>query len=265
MVKQHDLSITMLILRVSPLPFKEKLKRLREIGFQSIQSSLPPEAMSLAEYKAYMDELGIEAACFMGRPNMVLGNPVPWIEACHAFDCDEIQIGTLPDEYRGSYEGYRQGAEAVNKAARIFKKEGISIAYHNHCQEFRKFSNGKRGIDVLWEDLDPDAVHFLPDTHWLQAAGIDILYWLGKCKGRMQYLHVKDYRIGPANYLTPIGYTDKQYSQIGDGNLPWEAIIQKGKECGVKVFIVEQDDCYGQDPYECAAQSYAKLKSLGLS
>jgi sugar phosphate isomerase/epimerase len=264
-MKQHNLSITLLILAASPLPFKEKLRKLREIGYQSIQSNIPPDDMTLSEYKAYMDELGMEASCFIGRPHLVLANPGKWAEACHAFECDEIMIGALPEEYRVSYESYQRGVEAVNKVARELKKEGVFISYHNHAQEFRKFSNGKRGIDVIFENLDPGCTHFLPDTHWLQAGGADILEWMEKCRGRMQYLHVKDYRIAPANYLTPIGYTDKQFSQIGDGQLPWEAIIQKGRELGVKAFIVEQDNCYGEDPFDCAAQSYAKLKSLGLS
>jgi hypothetical protein len=46
--------------------------------------------------------------------------------------------------------------------------------------------------------------------------------------------------------------------------LPWELIIQKGLEIGVEAFIVEQDKCYDEDPFDCAAQSYRKLKSLGL-
>jgi sugar phosphate isomerase/epimerase len=264
MEKKHTISITLLILMASPLSFKEKLRKLREIGYEAIQSGIPPEGISLTEYKTFMDELGIEASCFIGRPNLVISNPGQWVEACHAFNCDEIMIGTLPEEYRADYDGYMKGVEAVNKVAREMKKEGVCLAYHNHAQEFRKFSNGKRGIDVIFENLDPDATHFLPDTHWLQAGGVDILNWMEKCKGRMQFLHVKDYRIAPANYLTPIGYTDKQFSQIGDGQLPWELIIQKGLELGIKAFIVEQDNCYGKDPFECAAQSYSTLKGLGL-
>jgi sugar phosphate isomerase/epimerase len=155
--------------------------------------------------------------------------------------------------------------DLINGIGRVLAKDGVYISYHNHAQEFRKFNNGKRGIDLLFENFDPAAVHFILDTHWVQAGGGDILQWMDKAKGRIQYLHVKDYRIGPANYDNDIGSVDKEFSQIGDGNLPWKLIIDKGNEIGIKSFIVEQDKSYDEDPFDCAAQSFATLKSYGLS
>ena len=249
----------------SPLPYTEKLRKVREIGYQSIQSGLPQDNLSLAEYKSLMDGLGMEICAFSGRPEILFPQKEKFIEACRLFDCDEIMIGTMPVEFRESYDSYLRGIELINQNARILKKEGVYLSYHNHAQEFRKFSGGKRGIDLLFENLDPDAVRFLPDTHWLQAGGADILEWMDKFSGRMRFLHVKDYRLEPANYNTSIGAVEKQFSQIGDGQLPWELIIKKGLELGIEAFIVEQDNCYGEDPFDCAAQSFSKLRSLGLS
>jgi sugar phosphate isomerase/epimerase len=174
-------------------------------------------------------------------------------------------IGTMPTECRADYDGYMRAIDLINSAGRELAKEGVYISYHNHAQEFRRFSNGKRGMDLLFENFDPAGVHFILDTHWLQSGGADILEWMEKCRGRLQYLHVKDYRIAPANYETGIGDADKQFSQIGDGQLPWQQIIDKGLEQGIKAFIVEQDKCYDMDPFDCAAQSYTTLKSCGIS
>ena len=264
-MKQHNLSIILFTVAASSLPFTEKLKKLREIGYQSIQSGLPPDNMTLKDYKVLLDDFGIEICTFLaGRPPLVLTAPEKLVEACHFFDCDEIMIGTLPVEYRENYDTYMQGIELLNKTAKVLRQNGVFLSYHNHAQEFRKFNNGKRGMDLLFENLDFNAMRFLLDTHWLQAGGADILEWMDKCKGRMKHLHVKDYRLAPANYFTPIDAVDKQFSQIGDGQLPWELIIQKGLELGIRAFIVEQDSCYEEDPFVCAAQSFAKLKSLGL-
>ena len=264
-MKQHNLSITLFTVAASPLPYTEKLKKLREIGYQSIQSNLPPDGMSLKNYKTLLDDLGIEICTFLaGRPPLVFSAPEKFVEACHLFNCDEVMIGTLPVEYRENYDSYMQGIELLNKTARILIKDGVTLSYHNHAQEFRKFNNGKRGMDLLFENFDPKAMRFLLDTHWLQAGGADILQWMDKCKGRMKHLHVKDYRLAPANYDTPIDAVDKQFSQIGNGQLPWELIIQKGLELGIEAFIVEQDNSYDEDPFDCAAQSFAKLKTLGL-
>ena len=263
-MKQHNLSLILFTVASSPLPYPEKLKKVREIGYQSIQGGLPPDGMSLKEQKALLDDLGIEISVFSGRPPNLFTDSQKIIEACHLYECDEIMVGTLPVEYRENYDTYMQGIEMLNKGAQVFKKEGIFISYHNHAQEFRKFSNGKRGMDLLFENFDYSVMRFLLDTHWLQSGGADILEWMEKCRGKIKNLHVKDYRLAPANYDTSIGAVDKQFSQIGDGQLPWELIIEKGLDLGIQAFIVEQDNSYDEDPFDCAAQSYRKLKSLGL-
>ena len=157
-----------------------------------------------------------------------------------------------------------RAVERINAAGRALARDGVFLGYHNHAQEFRRFPNGKTGIDLLYDNFDPAAVHFILDTHWVQAGGGDILWWIKHCEGRMNYLHVKDYRIAPANYNTGIGDTDKQFAQIGDGNLPWREIVETALGVGVKAFIVEQDFTYGEDPFDCAAMSYATLKATRL-
>jgi len=261
--KQSNLSIILYGLRFSPLPYKEKLGRLREIGYRSIQGGIHDD-MPNAEHKALLDTLGLEFSCLAGGFEDLEANPGKYIEACAVFDCDEVMIGTMPAELRMDYDGYMQFIGRANAVGRILSKEGIFIGYHNHAQEFRRFPNGKMGMDVLFDGFDPAAVHFLLDTHWVQAGGGDILWWLERCKGRIQYLHCKDYRIAPAGYTTDIGAVEKQFAQIGDGNLPWQLIVDTALEVGVKAFIVEQDFTYGEDPFDCAAASYAALSACGL-
>ena len=269
MKKKHNLSLTLFTVRSSPLPYQEKLKKAREIGYQSIQGGLPPEGMTLQAQKELLDSLEIEVSAFGGAaPALFSGDNssvARVIEGCHLYDTDDVMIGTVPAEYRDSYDGYMKAIDLINKGAQQFKKEGIYISYHNHAQEFRKFSNGKRAIDLFYENLDFSCTRFLLDTHWIHSGGGDILDWLEKCKGKMRFLHVKDYRIAPANYNTGIGSVEKQFSQIGDGNLPWDLIVKKGIEVGIEAFIVEQDNTYDEDCWECAAQSYKTLKSVGCN
>ena len=263
MSKHSNLSIILYGLRFSPLPYEEKLKKLRDIGYRSIQGGFMP-GISAGEHKALIEGLGMEFCCLAGGFEDIEKEPAKYIEYCRAFDCDEVMIGTMPAEYREDYDGYMKAAERINAAGRALAKEGVFLGYHNHAQEFRRFPNGKVGMDLLFEQFDPAAVHFMLDTHWVQAGGGDVLWWIERCKGRLNYLHVKDYRIAPANFNTGIGDADKQFAQIGDGNLPWQAIVDTALAVGVRAFIVEQDFTYGEDPFDCAAMSYATLKSCGL-
>jgi len=262
--KLSNLSIILYGLRFSPLPYPDKLKKLREIGYRSIQGGIEPE-LTLEEHKELINSLGMEFSCMAGGLEELENEPRKYVDYCRAFDCDEIMIGTMPVEYREGYDGYMKAIERINAAGRALAKDGVYIGYHNHAQEFRRFPNGKVGMDLLFDNFDPDAVHFILDTHWVQAGGGDVLWWIKRCEGRLNYLHVKDYRIAPANYNTGIGDTEKQFAQIGEGNLPWPQIVEAALGVGVKAFIVEQDFTYGEDPFDCAATSYAALKACGLN
>ena len=45
-------------------------------------------------------------------------------------------------------------------------------------------------------------------------------------------------------------------AEIGQGNMNWQGIIEESVNAGIEHFIVEQDDCYGKDPFECLKTSY---------
>ena len=262
--KKHNLSIILYGLRFSPLSYEEKLKKLVDIGYRSVQGGFPQD-MTIEEHKKLIDKLGLEFSVMSGNLADIEANPGKYIEGCKVFNCEEVMVGSMPVELRADYDGYMQFIERANAAGRTLAKEGIKIGYHNHSQEFRKFPNGKMGMNLLFDNFDPAAVNFLLDTHWVQSGGGDILWWIKRCEGRIRYLHVKDYRIAPLNYNTGIGETNKQFAEIGEGNLPWQKIIDTAKSVGVKAFIVEQDQAYGRDVFDCAATSYATLKACGLN
>ena len=82
----------------------------------------------------------------------------------------------------------------------------------------------------------------------MQHGGGDVREWIEKCKGRVDILHLKDMAKcdgnEPAQYIT----------EIGNGNLYWEGIIETAIRTGVKHFVVEQDTCPG-DPFESLKKS----------
>ena len=52
---------------------------------------------------------------------------------------------------------------------------------------------------------------------------------------------------------------------IGQGSMNFAKIVKAAEAAGTKYALVEQDNCYGRDPFECLKQSYEYLKSLGLN
>ena len=55
------------------------------------------------------------------------------------------------------------------------------------------------------------------------------------------------------------------YAPVGSGLLDFGAIISTCEKLGVEYALVEQDDCYGRDPFDCLKESYDYLKSVGLN
>ena len=249
----------------TPEAFFAALPRVRAIGYESIQGGRPPGGMPRREYKALLEDIGLSMSCYGGGLEGIAADIGGYIEDCHLFGLDEIMIGSFPAPYRENAETYRAGIAEMNRLGRQLAKEGIRLGYHNHTQEFRRFGrDGKRAIDLIFEETDPEAVNFILDTHWIQAGGGDVIEWMKKCAGRMRYLHVKDYRIAPNNYFTGIGDTVKEWAEIGQGNLPWPLILETGRALGIQSYIVEQDQTYGRDPMESIAISYNYLRGLGL-
>ena len=58
---------------------------------------------------------------------------------------------------------------------------------------------------------------------------------------------------------------EQRFAEIGEGNLNWPAILAAAQEVGVEWYFVEQDRCYGRDPFESLAISYRNLVAMGLS
>ena len=56
-----------------------------------------------------------------------------------------------------------------------------------------------------------------------------------------------------------------EFAEIGEGNLDIKAIIEAGIESGAQYFLIEQDDTYGRDPFDCLKTSADNLRELGYA
>lgn len=65
--------------------------------------------------------------------------------------------------------------------------------------------------------------------------------------------------------VADIGYTAVQISAFGPVDPKDLAGVIKDSGLKVEYLLVEQDDCYGRDPFESLAISYRNLKSMGYS
>ena len=166
----------------------------------------------------------------------ILNDPQTTIKQHKEWNTTNIGISSLPPHARFDLQEIKTFVKKYNAAASIYAQEGFKLTYHNHQFEFMRIDGYKTTMDILYEELDPKNISFVLDTCWVAAGGSDVIDWMDKLKGRIDILHLKDTCIirSGDNYVTDV-------TEVGNGNLSWDKIIQKAEEIGVKHYVVEQD------------------------
>ena len=111
--------------------------------------------------------------------------------------------------------------------------------------------------DFLLKNFSPEIMGFTLDLYWIKEAGLDPVTMLNELKGRTPVVHFKDMRVMEDG--------THRYAPIGTGILDWDPIIKTCLDNGVEYAMVEQDNCYEDDPFECLKKSYDFLASKGLN
>lgn len=260
----------------------ETMRRVREIGYRAVEiSQIPMTADNVAELARARDELGIEIASISAglEPspggNDALTTDFDKIVAdATALGATMVRIGMLPFDAMASLDKVLDFCDATEAMAQRLGEHGIGLYYHNHHIEFAKY-DGRFLLDII-ADRAP-SVGLELDAHWLQRGGVDPQRTIERFAGRVAMIHLKDYRIGqlPDEAFAALGQGDfagfmgaftgvVQFAEVGEGNLDWRGIIPASIEAGAKYLLVEQDDLYGRDVFDCLQTSYDNLVALGF-
>jgi sugar phosphate isomerase/epimerase len=231
----------------------QTFKSVKSMGYNAVQVS--GTAVDPVVIREAADKEGLKI-CVTHIPFNTLSTDMEMVIKQHKlYGCKYVGIGSMPNEYRVSKEGYIKFAKEASEYGRILRDNGLQLIYHNHNFEFTKF-DGILGMDILFQETDPDAVHFEIDSYWVQAGGCDPVEWIKKMAGRMAVVHFKDMAIDASG--------KQLMAEVGEGNLNWKAIIEACNEIGAEWCAVEQDVCY-RNPFESLEISLKNLKDMGCS
>lgn len=229
--------------------FALSLRKVADIGYRTVQISgtcdYPAEWL-----KEQLEKNGLR--CVLTHiPVPRLTGELDQVIADHTvFGCDHIGLGwwAFDPEKEMSYERWM---ELFPPVAKKIAAAGKLFMYHNHDQEFRKYE-GKLILERLAEALPPEEMGFTLDTFWVQAGGGDPAQWLEKLAGRVPVIHLKDYAYG------------RQMAVVGEGNINFARVFEMAEKSGTQFMLVEQDDCHGEDPFQCLKRSWQYLHSWGF-
>lgn len=129
-------------------------------------------------------------------------------------------------------ESIAEIAAGLNAVARRAADHGLTVGYHNHQFELEAMIDGRHGLEVLADHLDP-AVVLEVDTYWAYVGGADVPALLRRLGDRVVALHVKDGDGSMDN--------TKQVA-VGAGAMPVEEFLAAAPDA---LFVVELDDSEG--------------------
>ncbi len=258
------------------------LERVAGLGYNSVEvSQVPTDEVNVAALEKGRTELGVAVAALsvaLQKGPTATGDALDSdfdkvVDDCHRLECSYVRIGMMPVTAMVTKPAVEEFARQCEEASQRLRAEGIQLAYHNHHVDFGKH-DGETLFDIV-RRLSP-SLHFEIDVHWVQRGGKNPVDVLRDFAGQVELVHLKDYRIGllPASALDLraagdlAGFSREfaglvQFAEVGAGTLDFGAIIPQALASGAEHLLVEQDELYGRDVYDCLADSIAHVHSLG--
>lgn len=227
----------------------QTLKKIKEIGYDCVQVSAfgpyRPEFLRDA-----LAENGL-SVCVTHTPFARITEDTEKVIAEHLLiGCPYVGLGSA--QLR-TEEEVRAFLAKILPAAKKIRDAGLRFLYHNHFMEFCRLENGVTPMQMLFDGAPADLFGLIPDLYWLQYAGVDPVHFLRENAGRVGVVHLKDMCV------TQDG--GHRFAEIYAGNMNYDEVGRALLETGMRYAAVEQDDCYGEDPFVCLGRSRANLRA----
>ena len=234
---------------------RDTFRKIKSIGYDSIQTGGAISAVPYGTFKALADEAGLEICGSFDDFNLMQENPEKSMNLHKELGVSIMGMGGYGSMVDGVW-GYHSDEEvekildAINNVAETIYPHGFRFMYHNHAHEFCRYKD-KTILRHFIENTPAEKVLFCLDTFWTQVGGGDVREYIKLLTDRIEILHLKDFGKNNNGFYT---------AAIGDGNLYWDGIINAARDANVKYFVVEQDDCQGENPFDALRRSREYLE-----
>jgi sugar phosphate isomerase/epimerase len=228
------------------------LKRIREIGFEFVETAFWPEGISLQQAAKAIRDAGLTVSS--AHIEIPLGDKKQaMLETAAAYHCKKMIWHGWPEDKRySSLEGTKELIGIYNESAKFARANGLEFGLHNHWWEYRNKVGGRLVYEVLLDNLDT-GIFFEVDTYWVKVAGQDPAAIVKKMGSRARLLHIKD---GPARWndslpqdnpdpMTAVGKGVQNFPAIvkaADGNTEWMVVEMDKTATDVFVALKESYD-----------------------
>lgn len=223
------------------------LKRIREAGFQWVETAPLPPTLSASHLATLLRDHGLSVSSV--HCDLPVGD-----RQNQVFEEAE-RLGSRRIVWHGwpkvssfeSVDGLKFLRDQYTAAAQSANSHGFQLGLHNHWWEFEPIQ-GICPYEWMHRHLPPQ-IFFQLDVYWVQTAGLDPAQILRTYSDRVRMLHLKD---GPAIHAQPM-------TALGDGIVDIQSIIQTPQDTWA--WVIELDEC-ATDPFDAARRSLDFLNRL---
>jgi sugar phosphate isomerase/epimerase len=227
--------------------FEGTLAKVAEIGYREVEFAGYFDHPA-KDIKAMLDRHGLEAPSAHVDYANLGGKWAQTLADAQIVGHSYIVCPSVPGSVSGHADGWKQAAQAFNRAGEASKAAGIQFAFHNHTDEFKRVG-GKLPYDILLSETDPNLVKMEMDLFWITKAGFDPLTYFDRYPGRFPMVHVKG--------------MDKKgnMSDVSAGNsTDWKKIFAQSDKAGIQHYFVEHDE--PKHPFDDIRTSFTYLQEL---
>ena len=235
---------------------RSTLAALKDMGYDCAQFSGAP--FNAPAIKRASEDAGLPIVLTHVPLADILQRTDALMEEHASFGCKYIGLGTLPRDKITDEMEIKRIIEAVGLAAERVRAQGFTLCFHNHHTDCYKHG-GERVLDYMIRTCP--ALHFTLDTYWLQYGGLSVADYIKKLSGRIECVHLKDYKIIATPKESGEPSFSPIYAPVGEGNLDFGAYYPLMKAAGARHYLVEQDNAVSfPDPLDEVRRSIGYIK-----
>ena len=194
---------------------------------------------SAEDVKLWLDANGLEVSgTHTGLGALTPDNIAATVEYHKVIGCDYIIV---PHADWSSEEKLETHIANLNRAAEYVKKEGMTLAFHNHSTELISYPYGKIPMNEILERTDIDIE---PDVFFFCNCGLDPIEFCEKYSARIKFIHLKDgtYPTDMERDHTNI-HAGAESTVSGQGMVPVDKIVKWAQDNGKKIIV--EVECKG--------------------
>ncbi|HEX8850475.1 MAG TPA: sugar phosphate isomerase/epimerase [Gemmatimonadaceae bacterium] len=212
---------------------------VRRLGFTHVETAGLYD-MPVEKFAQALKDAGLQATSMHVGYEDLRDHPETVIANAKALGAKWVGLAWYPHEGAFTEADARKAIADFNRFGRTMKDAGLSFFYHDHGYEPVPYGDGTL-LDLIIRETDPQLVHFEMDVLWTYLPGVDPVALIKKYPGRFRLMHIKDMKPGVARGSLAGGLPDSLEAPIGEGQVPWPALMQAAQQDGFEEYYIEDE------------------------